>query len=131
MARNNKTFKVADHVGKMSADFRPMAQWSGPISEPSQEQFNAWQVGMSQLAAEFNFDGDPNDMRAVAEFMANLDVEDLDVQADRTAEMYADLCSNSPSKDDLLSLPPRWRQAFYGYVSGELAPEASSPAGKS
>ena len=131
MARKNQTFKVADHVSKLSADFRPEGTWSGPIPEPSQERVHDFQVGMSQMAAEFEFDGDPNNLMEVAEFMASLDVEDLDEQAERTAELYANLCGHSPSKDQILELPPRWRQAFYGYVSGELAPEASTPAGKS
>lgn len=128
MARN-KVFKVADHVEKLAADFRPWVAWSGPIAEPSQDRLNAWTVGMSELAAEYSFTGDPNDMVAIAEFMAEMDTEKLDEQAERTAVLFADLCNNEPNVEQILELPPRARQAFYGYLSGELNPEGSAPAG--
>lgn len=131
MTSRSKTFKVADHVGILSVDFRPVATFSGTIPEPSQEQLNAWSVAMSQLAAEFSFSGDPNDMTAIVEFLATLDEDALNDQADRTAELHAALCSECPSKAQILELPPRHRQAFYGYLSGEFSPEGSAPAGKS
>lgn len=127
----NKTFKVVDHVSKLSADFRPIGAFSGPIPEPSQEALDAFRVGMSQLAAKYSFDGDPNDLAAITEYMAGLDVDDLAEQALETAQLHADLCSDEPSLDQIVELPPRYRQAFYGYLAGELAPEGSTPVGKS
>ena len=81
----------------------------------------------SGLAVETNGDLTPEQMLdalsgitgdAYVEFMASL------------AEIFAALCSDKPSKDNLLALPMRVRVKFYAWVQEEVvSPEAGTGAG--
>lgn len=134
MANREKKFKLADAVGAMQVDLRVPGNDQGTfgsIPEPSQQQVNAWKVGLSKLAAEYGYSGDPNDTEELAEFMANLETEDLDAQEERTAELYAELCSDVPDTEELMRIKPRYRQAFYGYVAAKFQGEGQAPGGES
>lgn len=129
-----KKFKVSDAVGQLDVDLRcPGNQdgFHGLLPEPSQELVSEWQVSMAKLADEYGFKGDQDDMEAISEFLAELDAETFVEQAERTAEIHSDLFQNSPSADQITAMPPRYRQAFYGYIAGEFSPEGSKSGGKS
>lgn len=129
-----KKFKVSEAVGALDVDLRcPGNQdgFHGLLPEPSQELVSEWQVGMAKLAEEYGFKGDQDDVEAISEFLAELDSESFVEQAERVAELHADLFQNTPSQEQIMAMPPRYRQAFYGYITGEFSPgEGSRPAGK-
>lgn len=103
---------------------------SGVVPEPSDEQLATWHKELAEVARSYRADQegvDLNDQTAVMDWMANRDPSRaVDMEMD-TARIYAEVCSEKPSFDELMAVPPRLRTAFYAWLNGELHPEGSKP----
>jgi polysaccharide deacetylase 2 family uncharacterized protein YibQ len=52
--------------------------------------------------------------------MKTMTLEDYKARDRELATIYADVCSQQPSTEEILKLPHRVQVAFIGYLSGEL-----------
>lgn len=87
----------------------------GCSPEPSTDQVRAMQSRIRDL-----YDIADLDPAAINAYMAAMSEDELRDNAAQVAEIYADLCSQQPSTDQILALPHRVFAAYIGYLSGEL-----------
>jgi hypothetical protein len=126
-------FNAADAVDPFEYNFAPYADAKGTIPEPSDGQVNAFYAGLGAalkegLGEDRVRDVDLTDRAALAKLQAELTVDDMNKVSDAYLNLYAAVCSNEPSRDDLEALPYRLRAVFYGSIQGWLSPEALRPA---
>lgn len=118
-------FDAGKAVPDLEYDFRKYGGGKGTIPEPSDEIMAKYSRDMAVLANEVSGeDIDPTDIRAVMRAAAEVSESELIEQQEQAAEITAELCQKTPNKDDLMGLPPRVRRAFYGWLNGQLNPEA-------
>jgi hypothetical protein len=129
-------FKAEAVVERLEYDFGSFATYSGrPITgitpEPTDDQIAAFHQQMAAMAKKHRAQEhgvDPDDRVAVLEWLANRPPEEA-VQIEKdSAEIYAQLCSHKPSYDEIMAVPPRIRQAWYGWMAGEIHPEGARSA---
>jgi hypothetical protein len=124
-----------DDVVDLSFDF---SKWKGPrktdIPEPSTEQMAQFYTDLARLAQrqldlgraepEVPEDETPEqrDVRLEGQ-LAEAQRVGLEMEHERS-QIYAAVCSDTPTADELLALPHRVRRSFYGYLSRMLSPEA-------
>ena len=105
----------------------------GTVPEPTDAQLEtysrsqaAWRQRARSLLPDLE-DVKPADFDAA--LLALPEDASLDLARAQTA-IYADLCSGTPSPDDLMKLPRRIRFKFYQWLDGELSdPEAVAGGG--
>jgi hypothetical protein len=74
---------------------------------------------------------DDTDPVAINERMAALTEAEIRERDAELIDIYAEVCSQQPSADDLRALPHRVLQAYIGWLSGELnTPTAGSSVTK-
>lgn len=103
----------------------------GIVPEPSDEQMAEYHRRTAEIAKKYRADQDGidvNDRKAVMEWMASRDPKETVKLEQETAQVHADLCSNKPSYEQLMAIPPRPRAYFYTWLAGELHPEGVTPA---
>jgi len=115
---------------------KPYVDKSGVVREPTDRQLADYLAGIKKLIKEFRGKL-PDDLMTGTATPAELTsaVDDLDPETVTQfhaglAAVVADLCSGTPSKDDLLGLPIRIRSVFYTWLQQEvMAPEAAPGGG--
>jgi hypothetical protein len=128
------SFVLSEEVSSLEYNFEPYAG-KGTIPEPSSLQITAFKKGLAQMV-EYSARNEDIDVDVeklpTSEYAARLSKllrEDTSEYDDKVLHMIADVCSDTPSYDDLTALPFRARQAFLGWVIGALiVPEAPRPA---
>lgn len=126
-------FNAGVEVDSLDFDFAKFGGPVGTIPEPSQDQVDAYMIGLEGLRDRVRREMRKQYSDEVAEDAA----EGLDLQAlgqttrDATTELYGlieDLCSGAITVAFLQSLPYRVVGAFAGWLAGELAPKGSMNA---
>jgi len=115
-------FKAEQEIDILDFDFRPYAEVSGVTPEPTTEQLKTFQRTMKALIGP--------QLEAIKEG------KPIELPDDEEDELYeellsavADLCSQTPSYEELHDLPFRLQQHFLGYMVGKfVSPEMSAPA---
>ena len=128
------SFVLSEEVSSLEYNFEPYAG-KGTIPEPSSFQITSFRKGLAQMV-EFSARGEDMDIDVekmppseYAKRLSGLLREDTSEQDEKVLQMMADVCSNTPSYDDLCALPFRARQAFLGWIMGALIiPEVPRPA---
>jgi len=107
----------------------------GTIREPSDKQIGKFLSEIKALVAKVDKEvpggvtGD--DPQALIQASENLDPEAVVSLMSSMARVYTDLCSGSPSAEQILGLPIRRRQGFYNWLQSEvMSPEAGPGAGR-
>jgi hypothetical protein len=108
----------------------------GVVAEPDDRQIARYMAGLKKLAKDYEgrlpdsvVTGDP-DAAKLTEAAAELDPEVVVELHGDVATLFAALCSNEPSREDILKVPPRIRAFFYQWLAGEvMSPEAASGGG--
>jgi hypothetical protein len=116
-------FKASKVISGLDYDFHPFAKVKGVTPEPDDMQIGRYSKVMAELSLESGSGLDPTDHAAIAEFIANLDEDEYVELANKQAVATAELCSQMPNADELMSVPPRVRAAFYGYMQVQFSPE--------
>jgi hypothetical protein len=131
------TFDAGDVVESLDWDFRKAGvKAHGTIPEPTDAAIGRFLDGLKKLYIEAQksvpADGLPEDatpdqmLDALAQLTGDVFVKFM---AD-TAGLFAELCSNKPSKEQLLELPLRVRVKFFAWVQMEVVnPEAGTGGG--
>jgi len=120
------TYKVGDKV---------IPGPSGVIDEPTDRQIAKFLTGVKKVVKESEdklpSTADPANPASVTDALDDLNPEDVVSLMGKMAQLYADLCSGSPSKAEILALPMRRRQAFYAWLQQEvMSPEALGERGR-
>lgn len=106
----------------------------GTVPEPSDRQIAVWYREIANLTEKIakekaNLTGEVTPQQLL-EAMEGLTTGDIyEEMLKGTTEIYARVCSNKPSKKQLLLLPPRVRIHFFRWMSGQLRPEAEGAVG--
>lgn len=124
-------------VEPLDYTLRPHVDKAGTIREPNDRQIADYLAGYQQMIRDYRGQlpdelvaGSP-DIGAVLDATTELDTEIVLKLNAEVAALVAGLCSNDPSKDDILGLPPRIRGMFCAWVQKEvMSPEAAPGAGK-
>lgn len=118
--------------GTLRYDFKKFGGVQGVIPDPSDEQIETFMRNMRDTAKEFGQDEsvDPDSMSAeelqeLMEDEAALQIKEAQV---KISGLVGDLCSSSPSADELLALPLRVRQGFMRWLQGKLLDPESEAA---
>jgi hypothetical protein len=125
----------AGQFGTLRYDFKAYKGIQGIIPDPSDQQIEDFMLGMRDTAKEFQAgDIDPETIdRLSAEELQDLMDDDQNMRVvaaqEAISELVATLCSGSPSKDQLLALPFRVRQAFLRWLQGKLLDPEAGAAG--
>lgn len=131
-------FDAASVVEPLDYTLRPHVDKAGTIREPNDRQIADYLGGYQKLIRDYRGQlpdqlvaGVSPDIGAVLDAATELDTEVvLKLNAD-VAALVAALCSNDPSKDDILGLPPRIRGMFCSWVQKEvMSPEAAPGGGR-
>lgn len=107
-------FKAETVVEKLEWDFRPfVADAHGVTPEPSDDKAFAFLEALRDLT---NADSDEE---AVGK-LAGMSSEEMRAVEEKLVGATADLCSDCPTRDQITALPYRQRQAFFGYITGQV-----------
>lgn len=133
-------FNAETVVEPLDYDFRtkdnPDAR-HGTIREPSDRQIADYMAGIKQLVRDFQgklpeslVAGDA-DAASLTDATEDLDPEIVMELNGALATLLAALCSDEPSREDILRLPPRIRAHFYAWLQREvMSPEAAPGGGR-
>jgi hypothetical protein len=122
-------FVLTEQVSALSYDLTPYAG-KGTVPEPSALQIQSFRRVLAEMIGEMpQPQADTADqmelVRRVVEFLGK-DTTEIDEKLTHAA---ADVCSGSPSYDELRDLPYRPMQAFLGWLVGMfLVPQLLTPA---
>lgn len=131
------TFDAGTVVESLDWDFTAAkVKAKGTIPEPSDAQIGDFLDGLKKLytdARESGLDLDLPDNATPEQMMDALTAVTGDKYVAfmaKVAGLFAALCSDKPSQDNLLALPMRVRVKFYAWVQQEVvSPEAGTGAG--
>jgi hypothetical protein len=125
-------FSAESVVEALDYSFLPYTDAKGTIREPTDQQIAKFLAGVKGVVkdAEGKLPSGV-DAASVMEALDDLDPEDMVSLMGKMAQLYADLCSGDPSKAQILALPMRVRQQFFGWLQTEVMnPEAGPGAGR-
>jgi hypothetical protein len=128
-------FNAETVVEGLDFSFEPFVHGcSGTIREPTDQQIADWLTGIKAVVSETQAalpdDVDPSNQAALLDAMDNLSPEIVVTTMQKMATVYAALCSGFPTVEQILALPMRRRNLFFGWVQQEvMSPEAGPGAG--
>lgn len=126
-------FDAAKAVEPLEYDFKPYADVSGTVPEPTDDQVakfygdlgHQFELALGEERLEGHDMTEPAD---VAGLYLSLDADDHSRIYEQMLNLHAEVCSGQPDRDAIAALPFRLRRAWYGMVQGWLRPEVSTPA---
>jgi hypothetical protein len=97
----------------------------GVIPEPSQATLDRFTNHVREIATDPDLValvalGDDPDPAAVMDAVSRMPEDKLNQVTEGMLDVIIDVCSGCPSEEQIRALPPRFRNAFVGWVSGEL-----------
>lgn len=129
-------FKASERVSGLSYDFRGVEvddindqtlldDARGTTPEPSSRQVRTMQACQREILG-LGPDTTPEDMNKALAGKSEAEWFELD---DEVLDMIADVTSGRPSRDELAALPFRAREAYYGWILGELNNPSAGASG--
>lgn len=128
-------FDASGIVEGLECKLKPYADFEDVIPEPSDRQIGDFLAGLKKVYADAKQAGmpdavDTSDPDQVAEAIEALDPDQYVRFQDSMAGLHAALCSERPSKAQILAVPLRRRNLFFQWLQQEvMSPEAAPPAG--
>lgn len=135
-------FKAKDVVEALDYDFHPHVDARGVIAEPSTKQIRQLQSRQRAAVQRLGYDLDEDDETQTAnilKIMSSLDDDQLREIQDEQIDAVSEVCGceydadaeewsgGNPSRDEIVALPFRLQQAFFGWLMGEIFdPEATA-----
>jgi hypothetical protein len=121
-------------VEPLAYDFKPYVKAEGVIPEPTDTQIAEFLRGIKAVfkdaQKDIPDDIDTDDPVAVLKAIDDLDPGAQVEAMQKMAEVYAALCSGTPTAKQISDLPMRVRSVFFNWLQGEvMAPEAATGAG--
>lgn len=129
-------FDASGVVEGLECKLKPYADFEDVIPEPSDRQIGDFLAGLKQVMATAKDklgmadEIDVTDPDQMAKALDALEPEEFVRVQDEMAGIHAALCSERPSKAQVLAVPMRRRMLFYQWLQTEvMSPEAAPPAG--
>jgi hypothetical protein len=129
-------FDASGVVEGLECKLKPYADFDGLIPEPTDQQIGEFLAGLKKVMKEARDklglaeEIDVTDTEAMAKALDELDPEEFVRVADEMAGLHAALCSDTPSKAQILAVPMRRRMLFFNWLQSEVMnPEAATPGG--
>ena len=127
-------FKAESVVEALDYDFRPYVNASGTIPEPTDNQIAEFLTGVKAIFKEAEKDLPQElDMEDPGMLLGAIDALDPEAQIRAMGDMarvYAALCSDTPTEEQIRELPMRVRTIFFNWLQQEvMAPEAATGGG--
>jgi hypothetical protein len=123
--KSASAFVAGDEIDTLTFDFTRYAKEAkGVIPEPTTEKLRAFQKGLKAVIREsLKNTKEPPANETQLESMKRIigadDTDELAVMVEaRTFELISDLCSGTPSVEQLQKIPYRVQQAFVGWLTG-------------
>jgi hypothetical protein len=123
--KSASAFVAGDEIDTLTFDFTRYAKEAkGVIPEPTAEKLRAFQKGLKAVIREsLKNTKEPPANETQLESMKRIigadDTDELAVMVEaRTFELISDLCSGTPSVEQLQKIPYRVQQAFVGWLTG-------------
>lgn len=123
-------FDASTAVDELTYDFTKFVEGAkGRIEEPSDNQITSYRKTLAELIKETSVDEQGKVVGDVDDGASSLDQvnalcsmmgRDQSAEMDKLTQAVSDLCSGNPSYEQLKQLPHRVRQAFFGWVTGEM-----------
>ncbi len=110
-----------DFTGVPSNSGSGNCRGKGTIPEPSQDRLEAYAAAMRELFKV-------SDDKDVAKAMDEVEAE-VKAKSDKLLGLVAELCQDSPSREEIAELPPRIQKAFLAHIHRELADPKLSTRG--
>ena len=128
-------FSAESVVEALDYSFLPYTDAKGTIREPGDRQIATFLTAIKKVIKESEdklpATVDPASPASVLDALDDLDPEDVVSLMGKMAQLYSDLCSGEPSREQILALPMRVRQQFFAWLQTEvMSPEAGPGAGK-
>lgn len=122
-------FNLVDEVDVLEFDFRTPSNPDGPfgvIPEPSADQLSVFRTRLSDLIPTVtdNAGNTKIDVKALSARVSN-EAEGSALEG-ALYQSVADLCSGSPSVEQVRSLPFRGQRAFVGWIMGTFVSDPQS-----
>lgn len=133
-------FNAGTVVEALDYDFRTKADPDaihGTVREPTDRQIAEYMAGIKKLVRDYQGKLPEGLVTGTADAASLTDAaEDLDPEVviglhGDVATLFAALCSNEPSREDILRLAPRIRAHFYGWLQREVMNPEAAPGGGS
>jgi hypothetical protein len=127
-------FKAEGVVEALDYDLKPYVNAAGTIPEPTDTQIAEFLTGIKAVFKEAEKDLPTDlDTEDPGVLLGAIDALDPTAQIKAMGEMakvYAGLCSNTPSAEEITQLPMRVRTIFFNWLQQEvMAPEAATGGG--
>lgn len=127
-------FKAEGVVEALDFDLRPFVQAHGTIPEPTDRQIAAFMAGVKDTFQAAQKDlPEGVDLEDPVSMLGALDDLDPEIQIramNKLNEVYAELCSDTPTAEQIGQLPMRIRTVFFNWLQQEvMAPEAVTGGG--
>lgn len=128
-------FDASTIVEPLDYDFTKFGGSKSVIPEPSQEKVIAMYAAMDTLVKQIagSFVQLPENPSAtdLVESLNQLTMsESYGPMLDGMTAIYAELCSQSPSEEELKKLPPRIRALFFQWMAKQMRPELDAADSK-
>ncbi len=128
-------FDAGTVVEALDFTFEPFVKGCrGTIREPTDKLIAGFLSGIKKVIQEVQADIPSvaaDDPAGLLNALDDLDPEIVVSLMAKMAGQYAKLCSGFPSAEQILELPMRQRQMFFGWLQSEvMTPEAGPGAGK-
>jgi hypothetical protein len=130
------SFDAATVVEPMDYDFTKFGGRKGDIPEPNEDQvislYSSMDELVKELAGEFvQLPKNPSATELVDSLNQLTMSESYKPMLDGMTVIYARVCSDTPSEEELRQLPPRIRALFFQWVAKQLRPELDAVDSKS
>lgn len=125
-------FNSGEVIEALDFDLTTHGGPAGTVPEPSDAAiarlFRRVQEEVAREVEKFGVDLEEKATtpEALIEMMGAIDEEDILNTATLMTNIFAELCAGMPTEDQLAALPFRVRNAFFGWLMGELNPPDSS-----
>lgn len=129
------SFDASTIVEPLDYDFSKFGGRKAVIPEPTEEKIVAYYASldelMKSLAGDFvQLPPNPSAQELIEALNQLTMNESYKPMLDGITAIVADLCSNSPSVEEIRQLPPRMRALFFQWIAREMRPELSAADSK-
>jgi hypothetical protein len=127
-------FDAGSVVEPLEWTFEPFVPGAkGVVKEPNDAQITQYLRDIKAIAAEIKAKvpdaPDGNDPADLMSSLDDLDPEGIRELTGKMAGIVAALCSDDPSAETILALPPRRRTMFFGWLQQEVMSPEAAPGG--
>lgn len=113
-------FDAGDVVERLDWSFKPHVDAEGTVPEPSTEKVGAFFDQLRIILDRPVDETEDKTVQSVVAYLTEMSANEMLAADEKLIAAYADLCGDSPNADQIRALPHRQRQAFFGWITGQV-----------